>query len=112
MKLTTSDYRHIAKAINRMYVRGLTRGMNEEDEEEEEEEEDADDLQACHGKEMADDVYGIRGDILRSLTERSISVFRDVSRRWHAFLKLESKGKRTKKRSNDREIEGQLMKRT
>ncbi|TMC15887.1 MAG: DEAD/DEAH box helicase, partial [Chloroflexi bacterium] len=110
MELTTSDYRHIAKAINRMYVRGLTRGMNEEDEEEEEE--DADDLQACHGKEMADDVYGIRGDILRSLTERSISVFRDVSRRWHSFLKLESKGKRTKKRSNDREIEGQLMKRT
>jgi DEAD/DEAH box helicase len=51
-------------------------------------EEDAHDLQATHSTTTANSVYGIRGDILRSLSSRSISIFRRVTERWHVFLGL------------------------
>jgi hypothetical protein len=92
-RLTTSGYRHIAIAIDREYVRGLTAGMDPA-------EEDAHDLQASHSTTTADTVDGIRGDILRSLTSRSISIFRKVTKQWHIFLGLEA--------SDDTEASGQL----
>jgi superfamily II DNA helicase RecQ len=85
MRIRTSDYRHIAVAIDREHVRGLTEGLDPENE-------DAHDLQASHSTTTADRVYGIRGDILRSLTSRSIEVFKKVTDRWHQFLRLTPKG--------------------
>ena len=83
MRITTADYRHIAVALDREHVRGLTDGLNPE-------EEDAHDLQASHSTTTADAVYGVRGDILRSLTSRSITIFKSVTDRWHIFLGLKS----------------------
>jgi len=82
--ITTADYRHIAIAIDRRHVRGLTDGMDPD-------EEDAHDLQATHSTTTADKVYGIRGDILKCLSDHSIRTFERVTDRWHSFLRLISK---------------------
>ena len=84
-RITTADYRHIAVAIDRRHVHGLTDGMDPNDE-------DASDLQASHSMTMADKVYGIRGDILKCFSDRSIVTFEKVTDRWHSFLGLRSKG--------------------
>ena len=84
-RITTADYRHIVVAIDRRHVRGLTDGMDPDDE-------DPDDLQASHSTTTAYKVYGIRGDILKSLSDRSITKFEKVTNRWHSLLSLTSKG--------------------
>ena len=83
-RLNTQDYRHIAIAIDRQHVRalGTCNGAAEED--------NAHDLQASHGTAQAEMLYGLRSDMLKSLTAQSVDKFRQVSRRWHMFLELES----------------------
>jgi hypothetical protein len=85
-RITTADYRHIAVAIDRRHVRELNEGMDPD-------EEDAHDLQASHSTAMADKMYGIRGDVLKSLSDRSMTIFRKVTNRWHVFLALISKAR-------------------
>src|SRR5579871_5674300 len=105
-KLNTQDYRHIAAAIDRQHIRGLT-SMDEENIEE-----DAHDLQAAHSSHIAERIYGVRTDLLKSLNSRSISTFRDVSQRLHLFLKLESRRSiNTRKKRTIDELEPTLLKR-
>ena len=48
------------------------------------------DLAATHEKEIAER-YGVRGDIIRNLSDESIRVFGAVGSQWHQLLGLESK---------------------
>ena len=86
MRLNTANYRHIVIELNREHVKGIFVSGNEMDEQE-----DPDDLQAAHSSSIASVHYAIRADLLRSLTSKSISVFREVSDRWHMFLDLVSR---------------------
>jgi hypothetical protein len=52
----------------------------------EHEEEDELDLQAGHTSNIADRIYGVRSDILSSLSEHSVEIFGSISRRWHQVL--------------------------
>ena len=83
-RLTTQAYRHIAVAIDREHVRGLTAGMDLD------EEDDPHDLMACHSTAVAERVYGVDSEILNSLSWRSVEIFRNIAQRWHDFLGLDS----------------------
>ena len=84
-RITTADYRHIAVAIDRRHVRELTDGIDPN-------KDDGHDLQASHSTTTADKIYGLRKDVLKSLSNRSITIFENVTKRWHLFLGLISKG--------------------
>jgi len=73
-RFTTADYRHIAVAIDRRDVHGLNDGMDPD-------EEDAHDLLVSHSTTMADKMYGIRGNVLKSLSDRSMTIFRKMTNR-------------------------------
>ena len=85
-RVTVQDYRHIAIAIDRVHVRGLTGDM-------EPQEDDAHDVMASHGSVIANQAYGIDRAMLRGLNIRSIATFRGVADRWHQFLRLNSRQK-------------------
>jgi superfamily II DNA helicase RecQ len=82
-RITVQDYRHIAIAIDRVHVRGLTGDM-------EPQEDDPHDAMANHGSVIAGQAYGIDRAMLRGLNTRSIAAFRGVADRWHQFLRLNS----------------------
>lgn len=84
LRITIQDYRHIAKAIDREHVRGLIGDANDEID-------DIHDLAAAHGSDTAENVYGIDASMLRTLTSRTINAFRNVTNRWHQFLRLNSR---------------------
>ena len=81
VELGTAEYRHVASGLDREHVRGL---MAEDDDEDE----NPHDLQACHSSQTADHIYGIRTDILKSLTEASIKTFKAVTFKLHLLLGL------------------------
>ncbi len=81
VQLGTADYRHIASGLDRQHVRGL---MDEDDDENE----NLHDLQAAHSSRTADHIYGIRTDILKSLTESSIRKFNTVTTKLQVLLEL------------------------
>jgi hypothetical protein len=85
-RITTADYRHIAVAIDRRHVHGLMDGIDPN-------KEDGHDLQVGHSTTMANKIYGVRGDVLKSLSNRSITIFEKVTKSWHLFLRLISKGR-------------------
>jgi superfamily II DNA helicase RecQ len=94
VRLTTQDYRNVAIEMGREYIgaefmRGLpmTEDMPHEDT-------DvivsAVDLAAAHGKDIAER-YGVRGDIIRNLSDESIRIFGAIGSQWHQLLGLDSK---------------------
>ena len=85
-RITVQDYRHMAIAIDRVHVRGLTGDM-------EPQEDDPHDAMANHGTVTADQVYGIDRTMLRGLNIHSTAAFRGVADRWHQFLRLNSRQK-------------------
>ena len=56
--------------------------------EDDDEDENPHDFQAAHSSQTADHIYGIRTDILKSLTEASIKTFKAVTTKLHLLLGL------------------------
>jgi hypothetical protein len=78
---TTVTWRHAAAALDREHVRCFVK----------EDEKDSDhlhDLQAAHSSRTAHQVYGVQGDMLKSLSSDSISHLQEVSTKWQRFLRV------------------------
>jgi hypothetical protein len=86
--LTTQEYRHVAIAIDRKFIRGQDA---EADAEENEDEDDVHDLMAAHSTKLATARYARMGGLTRSLTPESISVFRTISDEWQRWFKLQAR---------------------
>src|SRR5205814_4117519 len=91
-RMTTQEYRHIAIAIDRKFIRGP---YAEEDEEEEEEDEVNDEM-AAHSTKVAIAHYARLGGLSRNLTPESLDIFRSISDKWQRWYGLVSR-----KRSSD-----------
>ena len=85
-RIIIADYRHIIVAIDRRHVLRLTDGIDPN-------KEDGHDLKASHSTTTADKIFGVRGDVLKSLRNRSITIIEKVTMRWHLLLGLISKGR-------------------
>ena len=85
-RMTIQDYRHIAVAIDRKFVRGIDLELLDD-----QDEDDPHDLQAAHSTQMALNRYGRQAGLLRRLDAESIEIFRSISDRWHKWLKLVSR---------------------
>ena len=98
LKLGTLDYRHVAISIGRKYIGpGFMRELKISDAMEEEgtdvigeQIETAFNLQSAHQGSAAMR-YGVRGDIIHSLTEESLLVFGELSDKLHQFFGLHSR---------------------
>ena len=102
LKLGTLDYRHAVISIGRKYIGpGFMRELKVNDQMEDEGTDVLDDqvetvfnLQSAHqgGAALR---YGVRGDIVHSLSEESLLVFGELSDKWHVFLGLHSRRPQT-----------------
>jgi len=94
LRLTTQDLRHIVIEMGREYIgAGFTREMPMTEDMPHEETDvvvSAITLAAAHGKEI-EERYGVRGDIIRNLSDESIRIFGAISSQWHQLLGLDSK---------------------
>ncbi|KFZ20937.1 hypothetical protein V502_02964, partial [Pseudogymnoascus sp. VKM F-4520 (FW-2644)] len=94
IRLTTQDYRNVAIEMGREYIGAEF--MREIPTTEEMPHEDMDvvvsavDLAAAHGKDIAER-YGVRGDIIRNLSDESIRIFGAIGSQWHQLLGLDSR---------------------
>jgi len=86
-RMTTQEYRHIAIAIDRKFIRG----PYAEEDEEEEEEDDVNDEMAAHSTKVAIAHYARLGGLSRNLTPESLDVFRSISDKWHRWYCLVSR---------------------
>ena len=86
-RMTVSEYRHIAIAIDREFIRGASAEADEDDEEDD----DIHDLMAAHNSKTAIARYARREELLKGLTPDSINAFRPVSDKWQMFYKLISR---------------------
>jgi len=86
-RMTTQDYRHIAIAIDRKFIRG----KHAEVDEEEEEEDDVHDEMAAHSTKVAIAHYARMGGLSRNLTPESLDVFRSISDKWQRWYGLVSR---------------------
>jgi superfamily II DNA helicase RecQ len=86
-RMTVSEYRHIAIAIDREFIRGTSAEPDEEDEDED----DVHDLMAAHNSKTAIARYARREELLKGLTPESINAFRPVSDKWQIFYHLMSR---------------------
>jgi len=91
-RITFQDYRHMAKAIDRMHVRGLTEEMDED-------QDHIHDLASTHSSATADEIYGIDASMLRSLSARTMNSLRSVGDRWHQFLQFNNRQQWTRTRT-------------
>ncbi|KFZ17150.1 hypothetical protein V501_01878, partial [Pseudogymnoascus sp. VKM F-4519 (FW-2642)] len=94
IRLTTQDYRNVAIDMGREYIGAEF--MRDIPTTEEMPHEDSDvvvsavDLAAAHGKDIAER-YGVRGDIIRNLSDESIRIFGAIGSQWHQLLGLDSR---------------------
>jgi DEAD/DEAH box helicase len=91
-RLTWADYRHVAKAIDREFIRG--RDAIFDDYDEDDEDEDASkvhDLMQTHSNHTANVKYGRLTDLTRNISPESMNLFRDVSDKWQRWLGLVSR---------------------
>ena len=77
-RMTTQEYRHIAIAIDRKFIRG----QSAEPDDDEDENDDVHDLMAAHSTKIAVATYARMGGLTRSLTSESIDAFRSISDKW------------------------------
>jgi superfamily II DNA helicase RecQ len=87
-RMTTQEYRHVAIAIDREFIRGISA---EADGEDEDEDDDVHDLMAAHSSKLANARYARMGGLSKGLTPESINVYRTVSDKWQRWYKLESR---------------------
>ena len=97
-RITWQDYRHIAKAIDRRFIRSGSALFDAEDDDDFDENDsteglfsDIHDLMQGHSHSVAENVYARLSGITRSLTAESIDLFREVSDKWHKWLGLVSR---------------------
>ena len=90
-RMTTQEYRHIAIAIDRKFIRKDMVEFEDDDVNEEEDEDDVHDLMAVHSTKLASQRYARMGGLTRSLTAESISVFRTISDKWQRWFSMISR---------------------
>ena len=90
-RMTTQEYRHVAIAIDKKFIRGISAEADGEDEDEEDD--DIHDLMAAHSTKLANARYARVGGLSKGLTPESINLYRSVSDKWHRWYKLESRSK-------------------
>ena len=87
-RMTVQEYRHIAVAIDREFIRGITA---EYDDIEDDEDDDVHDLMAAHSTKLANARYARMSGLSKGLTPNSINIYRTVSDKWQRWYKLESR---------------------
>jgi DEAD/DEAH box helicase len=90
-RMTNRDYRHIAIAIDRKFIRPNEFRLEEEDDDDDDDEDNPYDQMATHSTRTANKVYARVQGLTRSLTPESIDIFRDISDRWQRYYKLVSR---------------------
>jgi superfamily II DNA helicase RecQ len=91
--MTVQEYRHIATAIDRKFIRRQD-AEPDEDDDEEDGDDNVHDLMAAHSSKLANARYARMGGLTRSLTSESISIFRTISDKWQTWYKLEIRRKK------------------
>jgi hypothetical protein len=95
-RLTTLDYRHTAVSLGRVFVgESFAAGYQEEVGEIKEPEVDLAnplELSSGRGEKTGTQRYGVWSDIVKHLSIWTVETFRPLSKQWHRFLGLESKG--------------------
>jgi superfamily II DNA helicase RecQ len=91
--MTVQEYRHIATAIDRKFIRRQD-AEPDDDDDEEDGDDNVHDLMAAHSSKLANARYARMGGLTRSLTSESISIFRTVSDKWQTWYKLEIRRKK------------------
>jgi superfamily II DNA helicase RecQ len=91
-RMTVQEYRHIATAIDRKFIRGKDAEPDEDDEDDGDD--NVHDLMAAHSSKLANARYARMGGLTRSLTSESISIFRTISDKWQTWYKLEIRRKK------------------
>jgi len=90
-RMTNRDYRHIAIAIDRKFIRPNERRVEEDDDDDDDEDDNPYDQMATHGTKTANKVYARLQGLIRTLSPESIDIFRDISDRWQRYYKLISR---------------------
>jgi superfamily II DNA helicase RecQ len=103
-RMTVQEYRHIATAIDRKFIRG--KDAEPDDDDEEDGDDDVHDLMAAHSSKLANARYARMGGLTRSLTSESISIFRTISDKWQMWYKLEIRRKRSVEVKSEMEMIG------
>jgi superfamily II DNA helicase RecQ len=84
-------YRHLGKALDRQFIRGLVDFNDDENDEDLNDMDRVHDLMAAHSARIGNNKYGRDGNMLHGLSAHSIKVFRPISEKWHVWLRLVSK---------------------
>ena len=91
-RLTWQDYRHVAKAIDREFIRGRDAVFDDYDEDDEDEDPSmVHDLMQTHSPHVAQVKYGRLTDLTRNISPESMNLFREVSDKWQRWLGLVSR---------------------
>jgi hypothetical protein len=91
-RLTWRDYRHVAKAIDREFIRGPDAVFDDyDDDDDEEDSSEVHDLMHGHSAHVAEIKYGRLTDLTRNVSPESMNLFRDVSDKWQKWLGLISR---------------------
>jgi hypothetical protein len=101
-RMTNRDYRHIAIAIDRKFIRPNEFRLEEDDDDDDDEDNPYDQM-ATHSTRTANKVYARLQGLTRSLTPESIDIFRDISDRWQRYYKLVSRSERDEEDAVDKE---------
>lgn len=91
-RITVADFRHIAHAIDKKFIRKQDAIMDED----EEDEDNIHDLMAAHTSKISNARYARLIGLTRSLTSESIDEFRKVSDKGQKFLRLVSRRERVR----------------
>ena len=81
-RITTQEFRHIAIAIDRKFIRGVNAEPDDD-----EDEDDIHDLMAAHSTKLALARYARMGGLTRSITPESIDGFRTIGDKWLRFYR-------------------------
>jgi DEAD/DEAH box helicase len=91
-RLTWGDYRHVAKAIDREFIRGPDAVFDDyDDDNDDENPSEVHDLMHGHSAHVAEIKYGRLTDLTRNVSPESMNLFRDVSDKWQKWLGLISR---------------------
>ena len=86
-RMTIQEFRHIAIAIDKKFIRG----HDAEADEDEDDEDDVHDLMSAHSSRIAIARYARMHDLLKGLTPESIDIFRKISDLWQRWFGLVSR---------------------
>jgi hypothetical protein len=90
-RMTSQEYRHIAIAIDRKFIRGIVAEEEDINDDDDDEMEDAHDLMSAHSRRIAEARYARVGGLTKNLTSESIELFRNISDKWQCWFNLLSR---------------------